>query len=177
MNYTTNNFKQTQKLGGMVANWIILKRYPKKFRNINDEKAVVLALTGDIGSGKTTFLQGLAEGLGIKDKILSPTFVILKRFRIHPIKYRKAVISPRAKLFNRVKNKKSKFVNFYHIDCYRLKNEKDMMNLGFKEIIKDKRSIIAIEWAERIKKIIPKDAFEIKFKIGSGNSRKLVISK
>jgi len=115
------------------------------------EKATVLGLKGDLGAGKTTFIQGIAEGLGIKEKVLSPTFVIMKRFKI-----------PR-----------EDFDNFYHIDCYRIKNEKDIEELNFKEIIKNPKNIIAIEWPERIKKALPKNTKFLEFKFIDQNTREI----
>lgn len=141
--YTTNSYKQTQKLGENFAKEI-LKTAPKK-------SAVVLGLQGNLGGGKTTFLQGFSKGLGIKEKILSPTFVIQKRFKMKDLK----------------------FDNFYHIDCYRLKNEKDMSALGLKEIIRNPENIVAIEWSEKIKKVLPKSTILIEFKFIDKNKREL----
>ena len=116
-----------------------------------NNSAVVFGLRGNLGGGKTTFLQGFAKGLGIKEKILSPTFVIQKRFKI----------------------KDSTFKNFYHIDCYRLKNTKEILELHFKEIIFDPKNIVAIEWPEKIKKVLPKDTIFIKFKFVGENKREI----
>lgn len=143
-NKTTTSAGQTQLLGKEIAKEI-LKSGPK-------EKAIVLALQGDLGGGKTTFVQGLAEGLGIKEKILSPTFVILKRFQVSGFK----------------------FHDFYHIDCYRIKEPKEILDLGFAEIIANPQNIIAIEWAEIIKKILPKDALWLNFEFKSSNKRKIM---
>ncbi|MBI2038589.1 MAG: tRNA (adenosine(37)-N6)-threonylcarbamoyltransferase complex ATPase subunit type 1 TsaE [Candidatus Nealsonbacteria bacterium] len=116
-------------------------------------KAVIIGLAGELGSGKTSFLQGFAAGLGIKEKILSPTFVIFKRFAI----------------------KKKWFKNFYHFDCYRMKNEKELSGLAFKQIIADPGNVVAIEWPEKIKKILPKDFFKIKFRFINKNTREIII--
>jgi len=118
-------------------------------------KAFVLALQGGLGGGKTTFLQGFAKGLGIKDRILSPTFVIMKRFSI--------------------KNKKSGFKNFYHLDCYRIKDYKDLLILDFKKIISDPFNIVAVEWAERVKKTLPSDSLFLKFEFINKTTRKLIL--
>jgi len=146
MKIITNNFNQTKKLGEALA---------KKIKSRKKDKALVLGLSGDLGGGKTTFLQGFAKGLGIKEKVLSPTFVILKRFKIKDLRFK----------------------NFYHIDCYRLNRDKEILVLGFKEIISDPKNIIAIEWAEKIKKIIPKNTIWIKFEFIDENKRKIRISK
>ena len=144
--YITENYKQTQKIGGDFAREL-LKLPPQK-------GAVILELRGNLGGGKTTFLQGLAKGLGIKEKILSPTFVIQKRFKL--------------------KNKR--FESFYHIDCYRFKQAEDILDLGFKEIIYNPKNIIAIEWPEKIKKILPKKTIKLKFEFIDENIRKVVFT-
>jgi len=117
---------QTKKLGEKFAKEILEKK-PKK-------TAFVVGLEGELGGGKTTFLQGFAKGLGIKEKILSPTFVIMKKFN-----------------------------DFYHIDCYRIEKPKELLDLGFKKITSNPKNIIAIEWADRIRKIMPKHTLWIKF--------------
>ncbi len=127
---------------------------PKKTK-----RALILGLEGDLGGGKTTFLQGFAKGLGIKEKILSPTFIILKKFKI-----------PEKKI------QKQKFENFYHIDCYRLQKSKEILFLGFKEIISNPKNIVAIEWADRIRKILPKDALILRFKFVDQNRREIKVS-
>ena len=74
--YITTSYKQTQKLGEELAKEVLVLRRTQGKNN----SAVVLGLRGSLGGGKTTFLQGFAKGLGVKEKILSPTFVIQKRF-------------------------------------------------------------------------------------------------
>jgi tRNA threonylcarbamoyladenosine biosynthesis protein TsaE len=143
--YTTKSFKQTQNLGEKIAGQIL--------NTVGEDTAIVLGLHGNLGGGKTTFLQGFAKGLGIKEKMLSPTFVILKRFQVPGFR----------------------FNNFYHIDCYRLKNEKDILELGFEDIIKDTRNIVAIEWPEKIKKVMPKNTILIGFKFVDKNKREINI--
>ena len=141
--FITANYKQTQKLGEKFAKEVLKLPVGKT--------AVVLALQGNLGGGKTTFLQGFAKGLCVKEKILSPTFVIQKRFKIKDLR----------------------FTNFYHIDCYRLKNEKDILELGLKEIISDSKNIVAIEWPERIGKVLPKETKNIGFKFIDENQREI----
>jgi tRNA threonylcarbamoyladenosine biosynthesis protein TsaE len=137
INITTNSAKQTQKLGEKFAQEILLSRTSQK-------TATVLGLSGNLGGGKTTFLQGFARGLGIKEKILSPTFVIMKRFK-----------------------------NFYHIDCYRLKDEKDILELGWKEIISNPKNIVAVEWPEKIQKVLPQNTIFINFKFIDEKTREI----
>jgi tRNA threonylcarbamoyladenosine biosynthesis protein TsaE len=144
---TTTNYKQTQKIGQNFACYLSSPR--KRGSRIG---AMVLGLKGNLGSGKTTFLQGFAKGLGIKEKILSPTFIIMKRF----------VIPAKAG------------IHFFHLDCYRFKNEKDILDLGFKEIISNPKNIVAIEWPKKIKKLLPKNTIYIDFKFINQNKREII---
>jgi len=143
--YLTINSSQTKKLGEILAQEILKDNIKKT--------ALLLGLEGDLGGGKTTFLQGFAKGLGIKEKILSPTFVILKRFKIQD----------------------SRFENFYHIDCYRIKKPKEILGLKFKEIINNPKNIVVIEWSDRIRQILPKDTPILKFKFIDKNQREILI--
>lgn len=118
----------------------------------------VLALQGNLGAGKTCFLQGLAKGMGIKDQVNSPTFNILKVYRI-PGKI-KAKISPQV---------------FCHIDTYRLRDERDLISLGVEEFFNDLKTVTAIEWAEKVKKIWPKKTVVIEFKQLSESQREIHI--
>jgi len=144
----TKSAKQTQKLGKELAQQIFLEKDKE-----NKKSATVLGLEGNLGGGKTTFLQGFADGLGIKEKILSPTFAVAKRFKV----------------------KGKHFENFYHIDCYRINNIKDMKSLGFRDIILNPKNIVAIEWAEIVKKNLPKSTIIIKFVFVDKNKRGIII--
>jgi tRNA threonylcarbamoyladenosine biosynthesis protein TsaE len=144
----TFNPSQTKKTAKILAVDILKSKINKN--------ALIIALEGDLGSGKTTFTQGLAKELGIKQRITSPTFVIIKKYKIFNFQF-------------------SIFNYFYHIDCYRIKNPKEILILDFKEIISNPQNIIAIEWADRIKKIIPKDAIWIKLKFIDEKIRKIII--
>ncbi len=104
------------------------------------KQATVVALYGNLGAGKTAFTQSLGKHLGIKRKVNSPTFVIMKKYLI--------------------KNKQHK--NLIHIDAYRLKNEKDLENLGWAEIIANPENLIFIEWPENVPKSLPKKHHKIK---------------
>lgn len=91
-----------------------------------ESKAHIFALTGELGAGKTVFVQGFAQGLGIKEKIISPTFVLIRQHRIP----------------NTTKI-------LYHIDLYRLDEVKSLEELGLGEILSDPNNIVLIEWAEK----------------------------
>lgn len=115
----------------------------------------VLALYGDLGSGKTTFVQGLAEGLGIERRILSPTFVFQRSYE--------------------VKNKS--FSRLHHLDLYRLSDLKDAKSIGIEELFSEKNSVIAIEWPEIVEKLLPRETVKIRFKKTSESERELTVEK
>jgi len=147
LKYLTANPSQTKKLGEILAKEI-LKTQPKKI-------AQILGLEGDLGGGKTTFLQGFAKGLGIKQRILSPTFIIMRKSKIqYPI---------------------SNIQYLIHIDCYRIKKPKEILDLGFKEIITNPQNIVAVEWADRIRKIMPKTMIWIRFEFVDKKTRKITL--
>ncbi len=113
------------------------------------EKATVVALSGELGSGKTAFSQAVGSILGVKENISSPTFVIQK---IYPIDFKE-------------------FKNLIHIDAYRLDKETELLHLGWEEIISEPENLILIEWPERVEGIIPNDAKKISFEHLVGEAR------
>lgn len=151
MNILTVNPSQTKKIGGILAEEILKKP-------LTADKALIIGLEGDLGGGKTTFLQGFARGLGIKKKITSPTFVILKRFKIQP------------------SGRQANFRNFYHLDCYRIEKPEEILNLGFKEIIFNSRNIVAVEWVDKIQRILPENVIILKFDFVSEKTRRIAIN-
>jgi tRNA threonylcarbamoyladenosine biosynthesis protein TsaE len=138
--FITKNAKQTQELGKLLSAEI--------------KEGKILALQGELGAGKTNFAQGLLAGLGAKGPYTSPTFVIMKYYKI------------------KAKNRNLKILNVYHVDAYRI-NSKDVLNLGWEEIMADKKNVIIIEWADRIKKVIPSRALWIKFEWIAESERKI----
>ncbi len=139
----------------------------KVLNNKSHKKAVVLALEGDLGAGKTAFAQALAKELGVKERILSPTFLIMRKYQIPKFKIQ---------INSKAQTLKNKLDNFYHLDVYRLKDKEELLMLGFKEILKDSQNIVLIEWADKVKKIIPKDAMWFKFSHGAKESERIVES-
>ncbi len=131
----------TKKLGERIGKKIL-----------KEGRGFFLALEGDLGSGKTTFLQGLAKGLKIKERVTSPTFTIFKKYEIE----------------------KDRF--FYHFDAYRIQ-EKDLAVLNFEEIVGNKNNIIAVEWSENIKNKIPSKAIKLKFSFIDNKRRRLIVNK
>mgnify|MGYP001582551035 CR=1 FL=1 len=127
------------------------------FKRRRGRGALVLALIGELGSGKTTFVKNFAQVLSIKEKIKSPTFIIFRKHQIPSVL-------------------KTQFKFLYHFDVYRIKNEKEILNLGWKEIISNPKNIVLVEWADKIKKILPKDVIYIYFKHKGKDERTIIIS-
>jgi len=114
----------------------------------------ILALNGDLGSGKTTFLQGLARGLGVINKVNSPTFNILKIY----------------------KTKKGSAVKYFcHIDAYRLNKAEELISLGFNDLLTQADLVIAIEWADKVKNILPRRRININLKHKAEEIREIKI--
>lgn len=119
-----------------------------------DLPARLFALTGDLGSGKTTFVQFFLRALGVKGGITSPTFLIIKNYGLQIANYKKA----------------------YHIDCYRLKEPTELLNLGFTNIVKNEENVVLVEWAEKIKDFLPPETLWLYFGHGNKeNERKIKI--
>ncbi len=121
--------------------------------------ARVLALRGDLGAGKTTFVQGLFRGFGVRRRPISPTFVIMRRYRI-PVR--------------RGATGQNQFSLLYHFDAYRLRREEDAAILGFDAILADPKNVVLVEWPENIKGILPRSAWRIGFAYGKKESERII---
>ncbi|MGE5456314.1 MAG: tRNA (adenosine(37)-N6)-threonylcarbamoyltransferase complex ATPase subunit type 1 TsaE [Ignavibacteriales bacterium] len=117
-------------------------------QNFESEKFpnMVICLNGELGSGKTVFTKGIANALGVKEVVTSPTFTIIKEYRGE--------------------------LSLYHMDVYRLNGNVD--GIGIEEYF-NKNGIVIIEWADTIKDILPKERIDIKFIILDENKRVLVL--
>jgi tRNA threonylcarbamoyladenosine biosynthesis protein TsaE len=117
-------------------------------------KAVIILLQGDLGSGKTTFVKAVAEILGIKKNITSPTFVLEKVYKI---------------------GKNQKFSQMVHIDAYRLSDSKDMELLDWGKIVDNRKNLVFIEWPERVSGVFPENMPKILFEFVDENTRNLTV--
>ena len=119
-------------------------------QNFESEKFpnMIICLNGELGSGKTLFTKGIANGLGIEESITSPTFTIIKEYLDGEMP-------------------------LYHMDVYRL--DGDTSGVGIEDYY-NKGGIVVIEWANTIKDILPEERLDIKFKISGENSRTLIIT-
>ena len=113
---------------------------------------LLLALHGDLGAGKTTLTQGMAAGLGITQRVTSPTFTLVNEYPL------------------------SLGWRLVHIDSYRL-NTGEAETIGLDEILDDERAIVIIEWAERVAELLPQERIDIQLLAGEeAHTRKIVIS-
>lgn len=142
--YKSFSSAATKRLGAQLARKIA-KRGPRA-------RATVLALQGELGAGKTTFVQGFVRGLGVKKRAVSPTFILIRSFKLQ-------VLS---------------FTKLYHIDAYRIKNPREFYHLGLEGILGDPHNIVLIEWADRIKKFLPKKTIWLEFRHGKKEHERTV---
>lgn len=134
----TNSASETQELARQLARSL--------------RPGDILALSGDLGAGKTTFVQGLAAGLGVPGPVTSPTFVLINRYRAAD---------------SRV---------LQHADCYRLQNAPlEMWDAGLSDLLAGD-DIVVIEWADRIAGLLPGDHLEIAFEYLDENRRRLTLT-
>lgn len=139
MVYQTSSAEETKE---------IAKNLAQKYKS-----GGVFALIGPLGAGKTTFTQGFAQALGISQRLISPTFIVMRQYDIPHKKTGK----------------------LYHLDLYRLEKIEQMEDLGISEIFENPQNIILIEWAEKLKHLLPQKAIKITFKHLSEDKRQIEI--
>lgn len=134
---TSNAPKETSQLGEKIGQQI--------------QTGVVIALFGDLGSGKTCFVQGLARGLGVPDGyyITSPTYTLINEY---PGRH-----------------------TLFHVDLYRIENPIDLEEIGLYEILYNKQ-VVVIEWADRLNQHLLAEHLSVKFEISSDNFRQIYIT-
>jgi tRNA threonylcarbamoyladenosine biosynthesis protein TsaE len=134
---------------------VVAKRVIDDCTNSNSDGAAVLALSGDLGAGKTTFVQTLARHLGVSEHVTSPTFVIMKRYSV-----------PQGQRFN----------TLVHIDAYRVESPEELAILGLERELSDPQNLVCIEWAEKIPRLLPLSAAKLAFDL-QGSKRTLSYTK
>ena len=137
----TKSAEETQEVGKLLATEL--------------SGGEVISLLGDLGGGKTTFTQGLAAELGVKEAITSPTFTIMKKY---PVEH-------------------NTIENLFHLDLYRLGDAQELVDIGFMDIASDPHNVVVIEWANKAKEIIPPEKnLQIKFGWRGKDVRKITFS-
>ena len=117
--------------------------------------ATLVGLHGDLGAGKTTFMKGVVKAFGIMEEVTSPTYVIMKAYDLKHMK---------------------KSGRLVHIDAYRLEDPRELLNLGWKDIMENPENIIFMEWPEKVAGILPDDMKKIHFKHIDENTREIEIA-
>ena len=121
-----------------------LKQFAEEFLKIftpQQDQATLVGLSGELGSGKTTFTQCVAQSLGILERVISPTFIIMKNYALEG----------------------HSFDQLIHIDAYRLESGEELQVLGWERMSKNPKNLILIEWPERVTDILPKNMQTIHF--------------
>lgn len=136
--FITNSADETKKIAKKIA---------------QEFKGGIIALSGELGSGKTTFAQGFAEWLDVKDKIISPTFVLVRQHKI-----------PKSN------------ATLFHIDLYRLETFESIKSLGIDDFSDNPKNIVLIEWAEKAKELLPKNTTKIVIENIDTNSRRIIVT-
>lgn len=129
-------------------------------QNRSGTRATVIACSGNLGSGKTAFVKGIGRTLGIKERVISPTFVIERIYKIP---------APAKKRFG--------FSRLIHIDAYRLDDWRELAATRFDEHIRDNGNLIIIEWGEKMKRILPKHHRPLHFKFIDEKTRSIKLKK
>ena len=123
MEFVTNSERETEELGARLAGRL--------------GPGAVIAFTGDLGAGKTAFTRGLARGLGIADRVTSPTFTIVNEYE-------------------------GGGLPLFHFDMYRLEDAGDLFDIGWEDYL-DREGVCAVEWSERVEEALPEDAVTVSF--------------
>lgn len=139
MTHQTNSAEETQKIASQIAQQV--------------KDGGVIALSGPLGAGKTTFTQGFALALGIKGKLISPTFVLLRNYPIPG--------NSEGQLF--------------HIDLYRLENNHQIESIGLPDILSNPKNIVLIEWADKLDKL-PENTTQVRIRVTGDHSREIEIN-
>lgn len=133
MRYISNSEKETEMFGERFASFL--------------KGNEVISFTGDLGAGKTAFIRGMARGLGIAERVTSPTFTIVNEYT----------------------GKR----NLFHFDMYRLSGPEELYDIGWEDYLK-RDGICAIEWSEVVSDAIPEDAIHVELKNGENDSQRII---
>ena len=150
--FITKNASETEKIGSDFAQKV--------------KSGSVILLFGELGSGKTTFVRGFVAGLEFENRVISPTFMIVRQ-------YEPRIKNPSVNLRT---SHESGIQKIYHLDLYRFKNKKDLNSLDLKEMLEDKNAVTLIEWPELIQQSFSKNSFEIQFSYINENERRISVN-
>lgn len=140
MEILSTSTAETQKLAQTIA---------KKVK-----PGMVLALFGDLGSGKTTFTTFLVKALGFDSRVQSPTFVIHRRYA-----------KPSGKPIDTI----------HHVDLYRLTSKEEVLDIGLPEMLQESHSLVLIEWPELAMDFLPQDVVKLYFTTIDETTRRIIV--
>lgn len=127
------------------------------------DRATVVGLYGDLGAGKTTFVQAVAKALGVTETVNSPTFLIFKKYQLP------SGLSPSSE----GEIERGCFKTLIHVDTYRLKSSEELRKLRFDDLLTDPKNLIMVEWADKVADLLPKDHFKIFFEFIDNITRRI----
>lgn len=145
MHHTSHSTQETARIAADVATDVMTKMPALTH-------AMVIGLTGELGTGKTTFVQAFASAIGITTRPKSPTFTLMHQYAI-----------PNSNL------------SLWHLDCYRLNGRKDLETLDLASVLADATNIVLIEWPERAGDILPRDRVVIRFTHENKDTRSITV--
>jgi len=135
--YTSHSPADTERIGEQVSHLL--------------QPGDVLAFTGDLGAGKTAFVRGLARGLGLSDRVTSPTFAIVNEYREGP-------------------------VPLFHFDMYRLGSSEELYDIGWEDYLRQ-NGVCAVEWSEIVEDALPADCLRVHIRYLDDTEREITISR
>lgn len=140
----SNSPNETARLAERIAKNVRVKRRRTK-------GALVIALSGDLGTGKTEFVRSFIREMGVRARITSPTFLLSRRYPI-----------------------RNGAGSVFHLDAYRITNHREMELTDIREAVRNQENVVLVEWGEKIKPLLPKDTVWIRFRHGAGHSERAI---
>ena len=162
--HITHSAEETRALGAALA--------------CETKPGSVIALRGDLGAGKTTFVQGFLDALGAEGPYVSPTFVIMKQYDLPEtlrVSMRAGLPESRSEA-GLAETSAGGIRRIYHVDAYRLETPDAIARIGWEEWCADDEGIVLVEWPEKIEGVIPASATTVSLRWISDMDREIVIS-
>ncbi len=150
--FITTSPQETAQLGKKLGTRLIQTSNFQLQNGEGDKHATVVCLYGELGSGKTTFVQGTSTSLGLTARLPSPTFFIVRRYLIP-----------------------KKTLVLYHIDLYRIQSQQEARDIGLSDILHDPNAIVFIEWADKLARLLPKNRIDVRFLALEDGSHRITI--
>ncbi len=141
--WVSKNARETRRIAERFAHAL------KKSRR----RVLVVGLVGELGAGKTFFVQCVARALGVRARMPSPTFLVVRSYPLP---------------------KETFYEKLYHVDAYRIKTKRDLDNTGLSRILQSPRSLIFIEWADRVKNYLPKSVLMAHLRHGKNGRERII---